>query len=35
MSGGRVDRVDMAPHRERVPVWTVIEGGRDRGFPRL
>jgi hypothetical protein len=31
--GSEVERIEMPPHRERVPVWTVIPGGRD-DFPR-
>lgn len=28
LSGQELERVEMAPHREQPPVWTVVRGGR-------
>jgi hypothetical protein len=30
LQGSRPERVEMEPHRERPPTWTVVRGGRDR-----
>lgn len=30
LHGSRPGRVELEPHRERPPTWTVIRGGRDR-----
>jgi hypothetical protein len=30
LHGSRPERVELEPHRERPPTWTVIRGGRDR-----
>ena len=29
VSGSRPERVELEPHREQPPVWTVVRGGRD------
>jgi hypothetical protein len=29
LNGSRLERVELEPHREQPPTWTVIRGGRD------
>jgi hypothetical protein len=29
VSGSHPERVELEPHREQPPVWTVVRGGRD------
>jgi len=29
LSGSRPERVELEPHREQPPTWTVVRGGRD------